>query len=136
MKKTVVTTCLALVFAVFSLQANNNYDLIENSPAETMVKAKVSAFCMAIVKGDIETVKKLIELGEDVNVRSNGLSPAMYAARYNKVDILKLLIEHEANLKVKCPKGYTALKYAQLSNATEAAEVLKKAMKKKKRAKV
>lgn len=97
------------------------------------VSIKVSSFCHAIVKGDLETVKKMIALGEDVNKKSNGLSPLMYAARYNKTDIAELLIEKGANLKATCSKGYTAHKYALLSNADDAAKVIEKALKESKK---
>ena len=74
---------------------------------------------MAIVKGDIETVEKLLELGTNVNEVSLGLTPAMYAARYNKVDILKLLVKKGADLNRRSDSGFTAKRYAQLSNAKE-----------------
>jgi len=49
----------------------------------------------------------------------------MIAARYNKVDILRVLLASGANASVRNEKGFTALKYAQLSNATEAIAILK-----------
>ncbi len=52
---------------------------------------ELNSFCKAIVQGDYEAVKKMIELGEDINQKSLGKTPAIYAARYNKVEILKLL---------------------------------------------
>jgi uncharacterized protein len=85
----------------------------------------VSPLCIAISKGDVEATKKLIEYGADVNEKSNGLTPLMYAARYNKVEILKILLSNGADLKAKDLKGFTALKYAELSNAKEAAILLK-----------
>ena len=35
------------------------------------------------------------------------MTPAMFAARYNKAEILELLIENGADLKIKSDKGYT-----------------------------
>jgi len=102
---------------------------------DNRVTLDVSPFCMAIIKGDIETVRKLIEFGEDVNEKSLGMTPVIYAARYNKVDILELLIANGANLKIKCDKGRSAVKYAEMSNAKEALVVLEKAIKETKRAK-
>ncbi len=118
MKKTVIITAIALGFSFATLSATNS---VSNSSDLEIVKPTptVSPFCMSIVKGDIETVKKLIELGEDVNQKSNGMTPAMYAAKYNKVEILKLLVEKGADLKVKSDKGHKAIKYAELSNAAE-----------------
>src|SRR5690606_32712111 len=124
MKKTVIITALALGISFASLNATT---AVVNSNVSEFVKSKptVSPFCMSIVKGDIETVKKLIELGADVNEKSNGLTPAMYAAKYNRVEILKLLVENGAKLDVKSEKGFTAEKYAQLSNANDALAYLK-----------
>ena len=73
----------------------------------------------------LEMVEKLIALGEDINQKSNGKTPLQYAARYNRVEIAKLLLENGAKLNAKCDKGYTALKYAELSKATDVAQLLK-----------
>ncbi|MBZ4037565.1 ankyrin repeat domain-containing protein [Flavobacterium sp. 17A] len=80
---------------------------------------------VAISKGDLETVKKFIEYGADVNQMSEDLSPLMTAARYNKVEIIKVLLASGARPNEKNDKGFTALKYAELSNAAEAIAILK-----------
>lgn len=120
---------IVVLFAVsFTANANSNVFNPSTTGAykTTAVSGSVSAFCMVVVKGDFELVKKLVDMGADVNeVSKNGMTPLMYAARYNKVDILKLLIENGANVKVKNPKNsFTALRYAELSNATEAYNIL------------
>lgn len=119
MKKTVIITAIALGFSITTLNART---LVVSSHSNEIVKpiTSVSPFCQSIAKGDLETVKKLIELGTDVNQKSNGMTPAMYAARYNRVEILKLLVEKGAKLDVKSDKGYKAIKYAELSNAKDA----------------
>ncbi|MBP1839058.1 ankyrin repeat domain-containing protein [Formosa algae] len=91
----------------------------------------VNLLCTSIAKGNTEIVKKLIESGEDVNKKSNGLTPAMYAAKYNRVDILNYLISRGANLKSKCDLGYTALDYAKATNATDAQHIIEAALIKK-----
>jgi uncharacterized protein len=82
--------------------------------------------CVAISKGELEIVKKFVEYGADVNQKSNGLTPLMIAARYNKAEIVKYLLEN-SNVKVneKDSNGYTALNYAEISQATESIAVLK-----------
>ena len=97
--------------------------------AEKSISLELSSFCKAIIKGDIETVQKLIDLGEDVNKKSLGMTPAHFAARYNKAEILEVLIDNGANLRLRCDKGYTVKKHAELSNATAALKVIKGAMK-------
>lgn len=84
---------------------------------------KPTPLCMAIFKGEIDLVKKLVEYGADINEKSNGLTPLMMAARYNKVEIIKFLLEHGARLKEN-ENGISALKYAQVSNAKEAVAFL------------
>jgi ankyrin repeat protein len=124
MKKTAVIIALALGFSITTVHATTPSETVTTNVSE-LTKSTVNPFCISIAKGDIETVKKLIELGADVNERSNGMTPAMYAAKFNRVDILKLLVENGAKLDVKSEKGFTAEKYAQLSNANDALAYLK-----------
>ncbi len=91
----------------------------------TSFYAKNTPLCIAIQKGEIDLVKKLLEYGADVNEKSFGMTPLMVAARYNKVEIMKLLISNGAISTTKDEKGFTALKYAELSNAIGAIELLK-----------
>lgn len=91
------------------------------------VSGKASPLAVAIAKGDVETVKKFVSYGIDINEKSNNMTPLMLAARYNKVEIINLLLENGANVKTTNSKGFTALKYAQLSNAAEAVTVLTQA---------
>ncbi|MCX2680402.1 ankyrin repeat domain-containing protein [Galbibacter sp. EGI 63066] len=131
MKKLAFLTALLLTVGVTFANTSKNEKALETSSnvSTFTVPANISPFCMSIVKGDLETVKKLIELGADVNEKSNGLTPAMYAAKFNRVDILKLLIDKGADLKAKSTKqGFTAVKYAELSNATDAKAILEKAL--------
>jgi ankyrin repeat protein len=89
---------------------------------------EINSFCKAIIQGDIETVKSLIALGEDVNRKSLGKTPAIFAARYNQAEILKVLIEKGADLTIRCDHGFTIKKYAELSNAKEVLAVLETVM--------
>lgn len=131
MRKTILTGIAACMLAVTGVSANTTSSDFDGNLNASVITAEINSFCKAIVKGDFETVKKLIELGEDVNQKSLGMAPIHFAARYNRTDILKLLIEKGANVKKRCDKGYTAKKYAELSNAQEALEILELAMKKK-----
>lgn len=131
MKKLACITTLFAALCMANVHAGNfNDGVIKDSHETVYVSAKVSPFCMAIVKGDFETVKKLISMGADVNERAgNGLTPVMFAARYNRTEILQLLIEEGADIKAKNPKnGFTALRYAELSNAREAYSILENAL--------
>jgi ankyrin repeat protein len=128
MKKTILTIAVAISFAATGIYANETSKELKFE-VENSINLELSSFCKAIMKGDIETVQKLIDLGEDVNKKSLGMTPAHFAARYNKAEILGVLIENGANLKARCDKGYTVKKHAELSNAMGALKVIKVAMK-------
>ena len=129
MRKTILTVAAACMVAVTGLSAKE-ISTATDVPAITkhIKNVDISSFCMAIVKGDYITVKSLIDLGEDVNQKSLGMTPAMFAARYNKAEILELLIEKGADLKIKSKNGFSVTKYAELSNATDALAVLETAL--------
>ena len=80
--------------------------------------------------GDFDAVKALIKSGEDVNKKSNGLTPLMFAARHNKAKIAKLLIDNGAKIKTKSDKGgqLTALQMAERSKAIDTIKVIKEAL--------
>jgi len=121
MKKTIIISAIALCLSTGFVNATP-----ESLTVTYEVEAffKVNSFCVSIAKGDLETVQKLISRGADVNAISNGMTPLMYAAKFNRTDILKLLIIHGANLKAKSNKKMTALKYAQLHGATDAENII------------
>lgn len=123
MKKTKLILVFMLSCFALSVYATTE-PITTNTTLETSVKS-VSPLCTAIAKGDLDGVKKLVELGVDVNTKSNGMAPIHYAARYNQVEIMKVLVEAGANINEKCDKGYTALKYAELSSATKAIKYIK-----------
>lgn len=132
MKKTIIISAIALCFSIVSVNAKPVTKTVKNYNIESSY-IKVSAFCVSIAKGDIDTVKKLINRGENINEKSNGMTPVMYAAKFNRTDILKLLIANGANLKLKSDKGMTAVKYADLHGAHEAKAIIKEALAKKKK---
>ena len=124
MKKTIVILGLALVAFTNVTFAST----VNSSKAKVEVTTYTGTpLCVAIMKGDTESVKKFIEYGADVNESSNGMTPLMIAARFNKVEIISLLISKGARVDDKDEKGFTALKYAELSKATEAISALKNA---------
>lgn len=120
MKKSII--CLAV--AVLSLVGTSSTAAPLSSAAEISTLYSGTPLCQAISKGDTETVKKFIEYGADVNEMSNGMTPLMVAARYNRTEIIQLLLDRGANPRFKTETGYTALRYAELSNATEAVSML------------
>ena len=131
MKKTIIISAIALCFSIVNVNATPITEKIDTNTYEYFFK--VNSFCVSIAKGDLETVQKLISRGADVNEKSNGMTPAMYAAKFNRTEILKLLIVQGANLKAKSDKKMTALQYAELHGAKDAAIILKEELSKKKK---
>ena len=88
-----------------------------------------TALMLAAAIGDIDTMKKLLELGADINVASNEMKlPSMtfpyketalhYAARAEQIDVYNFLIKQGANQKLKNTDRKTAkqLLEAKLKN--------------------
>lgn len=129
MKKVILTLSMVALTMGTTVMAAEKANLSTTIPEINVVtRVDISSFCKAVIKGDLETVSSLIALGEDVNQKSLGMTPAMYAARYNKVEILQVLIENGADLKVQSSQGHTAKRYAELSNATEALKLIESAV--------
>ena len=124
MKKTIVILGLALVAFTNVSMASTVTSLAVTIESTTF---NGTPLCVAIMKGDTEAVKKFIEYGADVNEASNGMTPLMMAARFNKAEIITLLISKGAKVDTKDEKGFTAMKYAELSKANEAISALKSA---------
>ena len=128
MRKVILTlSVVALTFGATAKETNAK-DLVSTHQTELLASVDISSFCKAVIQGDLETVKRLIDLGEDVNQKSLGMTPVMFAARYNKVAILEILIKNGADLKIQSSQGYTAKRYAELSNASEALEIIETAI--------
>ncbi len=129
MKNLFLTTAL-IIGLVVNAKSINTIDTFENlTVIETVTE--VDAFCKLIQQGNFEAVKGMIEAGTDINKKSVEMTPVMYAARHNKVEILKLLIANGADLKVKSKRGYSALKYAEMSKAHDTFKILSEELKKK-----
>lgn len=129
MKKLILSTFICLIaFSVSSNATTPNTNDAKNRSIK--VGYTVSTFCKLIQMGNYEAVKSLIETGEDVNKKSNGLTPLMFAARHNKAKIAKLLIKNGAKLNTKSDKGgkMTALQIAKRSKAVDVIKVIEKAV--------
>lgn len=119
--KAIVSACAIGALTLFAAPVS-----AATTPASiSLIAPQPTPLCMAIVKGETEIVKKFIEYGVNVNESSDGMSPLMLAARYNKLEILQHLLENGARVDDKSKNGYTALKWAEVSNAKDTADYLK-----------
>lgn len=70
----------------------------------------------------------LLQYGEDVDVVHNSewrYTPLHWACQEGKTDVVKLLLEHKANIHIKCGKTpQTALQISQKNNFTEIINLL------------
>jgi len=125
MKNVILSMMLVSSLAVSAGEVTTN-SCNETVTFETISVAatEVSTFCKLITKGDLEAVKSMIAAGTNINKKSVGMTPIMYAARYNRVEIVNLLIARGADLKIKSSKGYTALEYAKMSKAKDTYKVI------------
>jgi ankyrin repeat protein len=128
MKKTILTLSMVVLAMGTGLMAKEITGTTRTANEKSLSEIEISSFCKAVIQGDVTTVKRLIALGEDVDQKSLGMTPAMFAARYNKVEVLSILIEHGADLEMKSNQGFSVKKYAELSNATAALAVIETAL--------
>ncbi|TLF42673.1 ankyrin repeat domain-containing protein [Maribacter aurantiacus] len=124
MKKIIVLTMSLGVLGFSSSYANVHADAPRNHTIVTPVNDNISSLCKAAMQGDVDKVRSLIATGESVNEKSLGMTPAMYAARYNKAEVMKVLLLNQANLNIKSDQGYTVKEYAEMSKATDVLEVI------------
>jgi len=123
MKKTVIVFGTALaVFANFATASN--FKLESKNQIEIPLDL-ASPLHLAVCNGDVETVKKSIEYGADVNKIVRNMTPLMLAARFNNVEIVKLLLANGAKPSIENSHGLRALDYARYAKSTESAEILK-----------
>ena len=80
----------------------------------------------AITKGDVDTVRQMVEAGADLNVRepSGGSSPLITAAVFGQTEAARVLIEGGADLNLQNNEGSTALLTAAFFAHPEIVEVL------------
>jgi len=128
--KKLILPMLVCLFTISTINATNSNFETKTENIEIVKVYELSSFCKLIQMGDYDAVKALIKSGEDVNKKSNGLTPLMFAARHNKAKIAKLLIDNGAKLKTKSDKGgkLTALQMAERSKAIDAIKVIKEAL--------
>ena len=125
--KKLIFTAFAILLSFGTITAS---DLHKPNLKTSIEYPKVSTFCKLIKAGNYEAVKAMIENGTNINRKSTGLTPLMFAARYNRANIAKLLISKGAKLKTKSEKGYTALQYAKMSKAEASYKIIADALKK------
>lgn len=124
MKKLILPLALVTSMVLSAAPLTSTSNTITFDELETMYSTELSTFVKLITKGDFDAVKSMVIAGTDVNKKSKGMTPLMYAARYNRTEIVTLLIQHGADLKVKSDRGYNALDYAKMSKANDTYKII------------
>jgi ankyrin repeat protein len=77
-------------------------------------------------RGDVREVERLIKAGVHLDISDNdgGCTALILASYYNRIEVVKLLIEAEANLNIRDNRGNTALKLASYNNNIEIVKLL------------
>lgn len=128
MKNSVITLGIVLSMALStSIYANDNDKEKKVEKIVTTTIKDVAPISIAVAQSDVDAVIKFLEFGADIEVKTevNGMTPLMYAARYNNVEMISLLLNNGADATATSKLGYTALQYAELAGATDAAKLLK-----------
>ncbi len=82
---------------------------------------------LAVANGFLEGVRLLLKYGADTELaNANGVTPVLYAVRYDNVPCLKLLIDAGAKVCVEDSRGYTALMIAAEHNCKSVVPILLK----------
>jgi len=130
MKKTFLLLSATLLLTSATSFANSPTESfaleVSTNPVDEFGNMYATPLVVAITKGDLVVVKKFLEYGVDVNELTNGKTPLMYAARYNELEIAKLLIEKGAKVDIKDANNLKALDYARISNAKDVFNYLQK----------
>ena len=93
---------------------------------ERTEKPYLKQFFDAVKKGDMETIKSLLNQGADVNVKDNyGRYALHYAAwLHEDPETAKLLLDQGADVNVKDDDGRSALHFAAINGHTKTVELL------------
>jgi uncharacterized protein len=119
----------ALDLAAFSGRTETVLLLIESGAdvnARARTKFKNTPLQVALLPGQFDTAKTLLEHGADPLVRqAHGFSPIMQAALLGRRDLVDLLLEHGAELNSRADDGRNAVTEALRARHPELASYLK-----------
>jgi hypothetical protein len=104
-------------------------DISENKiDINDVVKESYSPLIIAAQLGRVRTVRKLIDLGAQVNAYTmDGDTALIEAAHENQLEVMLVLIEKGADIDFQDQEGYTALMWATEAGHIEAVTLLIKA---------
>ncbi|EEZ97168.2 Tankyrase-like Protein [Tribolium castaneum] len=100
-------------------------DTLEDTRVDAVDIDSQTALFHAAMGGHIEIVKRLIDLGANLNKRSKESRTALHVAcERGHCDVAELLLNHEADMEAKDTNGNTPLHVASQNQQTELVHVL------------
>jgi ankyrin repeat protein len=86
--------------------------------------ADIPRIHLAAYRGDLETVKSLIEGGTEVDANDDDGTPLHYAAMAGHEAVARFLIDSDANIHAGNRNGWTPLHFAAIGGSAEVARML------------
>lgn len=85
-----------------------------------------TALMAAVVKGNVEIARALLEKGADPNVLDKSkVTALLFATMFKNTEIVELLVKANADKSIKDIRGYTALDYAKMIKDEKLIQLLK-----------
>ena len=109
-------------------------DVMGEEALDPKYKKLPKRFLNAVVSGDIDIVKEMMETGIDINaVDSKGVTPLMAAAFTGRESLVDYFIEEGADLTKQSFEGLTAMDYAVQNERYEIAGLIKRSIENEKK---
>lgn len=129
--KTIATAVMSVVIVLAAFTAypetkNNEEQKTTETKETSKAPQSGNSIHAAVIAGDLEAVKRIIESGADLNEKepAGGSSPLMTACVFGKTEIAKLLIDAGVDLNVTNNDGSSALHTAAFFCRTEIVKAL------------
>lgn len=124
----VIILIAVVIGAVYIVGRKHNIQNIGfNNPIATKVFKQGGAtdIHLAVIKGNYDTLLKLINKGVDVNVKAaDGSTPLHYGCCLGRTKCVELLLDNGANINLQDNGGYTPLATAAYSGNPEIVKLL------------
>ena len=119
-------------FDLYTAINRNQSDAIIQFLLKNGAAANGEILLLAMEKQKYDLAKQCIETGIDVNYQyplsknyADGMTPLLYASKWNNLELVKLLLEHGANINARANDGNTALTMAQTNGNSQMYDYLK-----------
>jgi len=118
-------------YDLFTAINRNQPDIVIYSIMNRGVQANGEILLLLMEKQRFDAAAQLVEAGVDVNYQyplsknyADGMTPLLYACKWNNFELVKMLIEHGANVHTKNKNGSAALSIARVNGNNQIADFL------------